>query len=123
MDKAKVIHRSSVWPIEEAEIRDDKDRERREDFASRLKEAFGTRMEGLPSADNEEQDVKEDFLTPLFEPHEDNTSTMRRVPEPGNYSTDAYDKLFCARVTLPVSGVNQQGEVKHRMTRCIGKEG
>ena len=98
--------------MEETEISDDRYRERREDFTSRFKEALGTRMEGLPIADDEEPDVEEDFLTPSFEPYEDDTSTMKRVPEPGDYSTDAYDKLISAHVTLPVSGVNQQGQVK-----------
>ena len=78
--------------MEEAEINDDRDRERREDFTSKLKEALGTRMEGLPIADDEEPDVKKDYLTPSFEPYEDDTSIMKRVPEPDNYSTDAYDK-------------------------------
>ena len=53
--------------MEETEITDDRDRERREDFTSKLKEALGTRMEGLPIADDEEPDVEEDFLTPLFD--------------------------------------------------------
>ena len=98
--------------MEEAEINDDRDRERREDFTSKLKEALGTRMEGLPIADDEEPDVEKDYLTPSFEPYEDDTSIMKRVPEPDNYSTDAYNKLISACITLPVSGINQQGQVK-----------
>ena len=98
--------------MEEAEINDDRDRERREDFTSKIKGALGARMEGLHIADDEEPDVKKDYLTPSFEPYEDDTSIMKIVPEPDNYSTDAYDKLVSARITLPVSGVNQQGQVK-----------
>ena len=112
MDKGKVIHRSSVWPMEEAEINDDSDRERRENFTSKLKEGLGSRMEGLPIADDEEPDVKKDYLTPSFESYEDDTSILKRVPEPDDHSTDAYGKLISACITLPVSGVNQQGQVK-----------
>ena len=102
--------------MEEVEITDDRDRERREDFTSKLKEALGTRMEGLPIADDEEPDVEEDFLTPSFEPYEDDTSIIKRVPEPDDYSTDAYDKLISACVT--VSGVNQPGQAK-RLNRDL----
>ena len=100
--------------MEEVEINDDRDRERREDFISELKEALGARMESLPIVDDEEPDIEKDYLTPLFEPYEDDTSIMKRVPEPDDYSTDVYDKLISACVTLPVSGVNQQGQVKQR---------
>ena len=37
---------------------------------------------------------------------------MKRVPEPDDYSTNAYDKLISAHIAIRVSGVNQQGQVE-----------
>ena len=107
-NKGKVIHHSSVWPIDD--IDDDRYKECFADLNFSLKESIGAHlMNGLPPEDNDGD--KFSINTPTYEPYEDDQTPKQDTPEVEDYQGDSFDKLISARVSLPVAGTQQQRKV------------
>ena len=69
-------------------------------------------------AEGEENDDEFANDTPTFVPYEDEASRQQKAIEIEDYPTDFFDKLISARVSLPVSGIQQQGRVIRRKRPC-----
>ena len=92
--KDKLIHHSSVWPVQANNNNDE-----------RNKECFGCR----PSSEDKENDDEFANDKTTFVPYEDEASKQQKAIEIEDYRTDSFDKLISTRVSLPISGIQQKG--------------
>ena len=111
--KGKVIHCSSVWPVQANNKDDERNKEHFDDYTQMLHQSLGAEMMA-EIAEDEENDDEFANDTPTFVPYEDEPSKQQKAIEIEHYPTDSFDKLISTQVSLPVSGIQQQGYVIRR---------
>ena len=106
--EGKVIHHSSVWPVQANNNDDERNKECFDDYTQMLCQSLGAQMIA-EIAEDEENDDEFANDTPTFVPYEDEVSKQQKAIEIEDYPTDSFDKLISARVSLPISGTQRKG--------------
>ena len=106
--KGKVIHCSSVWPVQANNNNDERNKEHFDDYTQILRQSLGAQMIA-EIAEDEKNDDEFANDTPTFVPYEVEASKQQKAIEIEHDPTDSFDKLISAQVSLPISGIQQKG--------------
>ena len=117
--KGKVIHSSSVRPVQANNEDDESNKEHFDDYTQMLCQSLGAEMMAEIAEDEENDDEFANDI-PKFVPYEDEASKQQKSIEIEDYPTDSFDKLISTRVSLPVSCIQQQGCVIRRKRDYAG---
>ena len=116
-EKGKIVHRTSVWPINRDLQMDDAHKAQQTTYMENLQAALGDRMAGILIDADDDHDAD----TPTFEAYEDDEQPDVRMPEADDYAPDAYDKLISAKVMLPLGDDQRKGTVRRRKRDAEGR--
>ena len=120
-DKARFVHRTSVWPIKEEDWSVDAFKQRVAEFEASLKERLKDRYNPIEPNPEEDDDEVE---TPTHEPYQplepEDKPALPELAEADEVQHEAFDRYIAARVRVPRGDDWAYGTVKRRKRDADG---
>ena len=115
---AKVLSRTSVFPVLEEELRSENFKTRKDAFEKELATNVGKRDPDADDGFEVESSYDKDSSNPqdcdYDTPHYDFYDPDGKMPEADDVDYDAFDNYIATNVTLPSEGIMKLGTVKRR---------
>ncbi|GKY96005.1 hypothetical protein MPSEU_000561000 [Mayamaea pseudoterrestris] len=117
-DTGAVVHRSSVFPMSDEDLRDDALNAKKEAFNRVIQDRYGIGYNQDPVI-VANPEVPE-YEPPEYQPYEDETTKEEQAPDADDVDWEAYDRFLLAEVLLPDGGGLVLGTVKARKRDASG---